>query len=452
MKASFAARATAEGFEMLCIKKRMDRRQMLRGIGACVPLPFLDAMAAAQTSLPAAKMRLACIEMVHGAAGCSDIGKHLWSPAKEGSNFTFSYSLEPLGPWREHVTIVSGTDVRAAEAIAPAEVGADHFRSSAAFLTAAHCKQTAGADYQSGISMDQVYAREAGKETRVPSIQLGIEYLEPTNSCGFDYNCVYWDAISWASPTTPLLPVINPRVVFSKLFGGGAGRGSVLDATMVEAGRLRAQLGAGDRNRMNGYLQEVRDVELRIEAIERHNASGEKRELYTAPIGVPDSWETHVKLMFDMQVLAFAGDVTRVSSFKMSHDVSNRIFPESGVREPFHTLSHHNEAPGQIAKFAKLNRYHVSLIPYFLERLKKTPDGDGSLLDHSLVLYGSPMGDSQTHNHRRVPLFLAGGHVQGNLHRACPSGTPLANVLLTILHKAGVREERFGDSTGTVDI
>ena len=440
---------------MFITKKHLDRRTLLRGIGASLPLPFLDSMAGAQTPHPAVKTRLACIEMVHGAAGCSDVGKHLWSPAQSGPDFEFSYTLQPLAPFREFVTIISGTDVRAAEAATPDEVGADHFRSSAAFLTGARSRQTTGADYRSGVSMDQIYARHAGRETRIPSIQLGIEYIEATNSCGFNYNCIYSDAISWASPAAPLLPVVNPRAVFERLFGRSDRAGSVLDGSLADAAKLRGAIGSGDRNRLNGYLQDVRDVELKIQAIERHNASGEKRELYTAPIGVPDSWETHIKLMFDMQVLAFAADVTRVSSFKMSHDVSNRIFPESGVREPFHTLSHHNEAPGEIAKFAKLNRYHVGMIPYFLGKLKATPDGDGSLLDHSLVLYGSPMGDSQTHNHRRVPLFLAGGAggaCKGNVHRVCGDGTPQANVLLTILRKLGIEQESFGDSTGMLDV
>lgn len=208
-------------------------------------------------------------------------------------------------------------------------------------------------------------------------------------------------------------------------------------------------------SRIDEYRADIRDVERRIQAIEKHNASIEKRELVTAPLGVPDSWEEHVELMFDLQVLAFAAEITRVSSFKMSHDVSNRIFPESGVKTPFHSLSHHEEKPAKIAAFAKLNRYHVGRLPYFLEKLANTPDGHGSLLDHALVLYGSPMGDSHSHNHRRVPLFLgghAGGKLQGNLHRLCAAGTPQANALLTVLHKLGVDADRVGDSTGEIAI
>jgi hypothetical protein len=248
---------------------------------------------------------------------------------------------------------------------------------------------------------------------------------------------------------------INPRVVFEKLFGSAPADGSILDGSGREAAQLKSKVGSSDVRRIEEYRAEIRDVERRIQAIERHNASGEKRELLGAPLGVPDSWEEHIKLMFDLQVLAFAAEITRVSSFKMSHDVSNRIFPESGVKTPFHSLSHHEEKPAKIAEFAKLNRYHTGRLPYFLDKLKNTPDGDGSLLDHAVVLYGSPMGDSQSHNHRRVPLFLAGhadGQLKGNLHRACASGTPQANALLTVMHKLGVDVDQVGDSTGEIDI
>ena len=453
---------------MFVTKKHISRRAVLRGIGATIALPFLDSMVPAQTPLrrtaASPRSRLACIEMVHGAAGSAveASSRQYWSPARDGTNFDFSYSLEPLAPFREYITIISGTDARQAEAFAPTEIGADHFRSSAVFLTATHPKQTAGSDVFNGISIDQLYARRFGQDTPVPSIQLCIEAIDPTGSCGFNYNCIYSDAISWASPTTPLPMTINPRMAFENLFGDSKSTadrrragGSILDGITSDAARLQTGLGASDRSRLNQYLEDVREIERRIQAIEKHNASGEKRELAAAPLGVPDSWEEHVKLMFDLQALAFAAEVTRVSTFKMSHDVSNRIFPKSGVKTPFHSLSHHNENPPHIAEFAKLNRYHVGLVPYFLEKLKNTPDGDGSLLDHSLVLYGSPMGNSNTHNHRRVPLFLAGhagGRVKGNLHCTCPAGTPQANALLTVMHKLGVDIDRVGDSTGEIAI
>ena len=431
-------------------------------MGVTLGLPLLDAMAPAQTPLRqtaagAPRTRLACIEMVHGAAGSAEdaSSRHYWSPAQEGTDFEFSYSLEPLAPFRDYITIVSGTDARQADAFEPSEVGADHFRSSAVFLTAAHPKQTDGADLRNGISIDQLYAQTAAQDSPCPSIQLGIEMVDPTGSYGFHYSAAYSDAISWASPTTPLHSEINPRVVFEKLFGSAPSAGSILDGTAHDTAQLKSRVGPGDARRIEEYRAEIRGVERRIQAIERHNASGEKRELTAAPLGVPDSWEEHIKLMFDLQVLAFAAEITRVSSFKMSHDVSNRIFPESGVKTPFHSLSHHEEKPAKIAEFAQLNRYHVGCLPYFLERLKNTPDGDGSLLDHALVLYGSPMGDSHSHNHRRVPLLLAGhagGQLKGNVHRVCPPGTPQANALLTVMHKLAVDVDGVGDSTGEIDV
>jgi len=431
-------------------------------MGVTLALPLLDAMEPAQTPVRhtaagAGRIRLACIELVHGAAGSAEeaSSRHYWSPAQEGADFEFSYSLEPLAPFREYITVITGTDARQADAFEPDEVGADHFRSSAVFLTAAHPKQTDGVDLRNGISIDQLYAQTVAQNSPLPSIQLGIEMVDSTGSYGFHYSAAYSDAISWASPTTPLHAEINPRVVFEKLFGSAPADGSILDGSGREAAQLKSKVGSSDVRRIEEYRAEIRDVERRIQAIERHNASGEKRELLGAPLGVPDSWEEHIKLMFDLQVLAFAAEITRVSSFKMSHDVSNRIFPESGVKTPFHSLSHHEEKPAKIAEFAKLNRYHTGRLPYFLDKLKNTPDGDGSLLDHAVVLYGSPMGDSQSHNHRRVPLFLAGhadGQLKGNLHRVCASGTPQANALLTVMHKLGVDVDQVGDSTGEIDI
>jgi hypothetical protein len=423
---------------MFIAKNHLSRRTLLRGMGASLALPFLDSMVPAQTPLrqtaASPHSRLACIEMVHGAAG--------------------SYSLEPLAPFREHITIVSGTDARQAEAVTPSEGGADHFRSSAVFLTAAHAKQTPGPDVFNGISIDQLYAQQFGQDTPLPSIQLCIENIALSGSCAYNYNCVYSETISWASPTAPLPMTVNPRVAFEQLFGR-ARRGSVLDEIGSEVSGLQQNLGPADRARLNAYLEDIRGIERRIQTIERHNAIAPRRAMPEAPLGVPDSWEEHVKLMFDLQVLAFATETTRVSAFKMSRDTSLRIFPESGVKQPFHSLSHHSDNPELIAEFAKLNRYHVSLLPYFLRKLKDTPDGDGNLLDHSLVLYGSPMGDSNAHNHRRVPLLLAGragGELKGNLHRACLDGTPQANCLLTIMHKLNVDVASIGDSTGEIAI
>jgi hypothetical protein len=440
-------------------------------MGVALSLPLLDSMVPAQTPIgktaASPQTRLACIEMVHGAAGSTGEGttKHYWSPEKEGADFEFSQTLEPLAPYRDYITLVSNTDLHPATAWAAAEEGADHFRSSAVYLTAAHPKMTEGSDYYVGASIDQIYAQQLGQDTPLPSIQLCIEMVDASGACDYGYACVYADTISWASPTAPLPMTLDPRMAFENLFGEGGTpqerlarqkvNRSILDWISHDVSRLQKGLGQSDRNRLNAYLDDVREIERRIERIEKYNASGEARALPAAPLGVPDSYEEHVKLMFDLQALAFMTETTRVSAFKMSRDVSGRVWPESGVKTPFHPCSHHGETPARVAEFAKLNRYHVSLIPYFLEKLKNTPDGDGNLLDHSLVLYGSPMGDSNVHNHKRVPLFMAGhagGKVKGNLHVATKDETPMANVLLTMLQKVGVKAESFGDSNGTVAI
>jgi hypothetical protein len=440
-------------------------------MGATIALPFLDAMAPAQTPLrktaAAGRTRLACIEMVHGAAGSTGDGseKHYWSPVKEGSDFELTQTLQPLEAFRDYLTIVSDTDLRPATAWSAAEEGADHFRSSAVYLTAAHPKMTEGSDYYAGTSLDQIYAQQFGQDTPLPSIQLCIEYVDASGACDYHYACVYADTISWASPTRPLPMIIDPRMAFENLFGDGRTaedrrtrqkvNRSILDWISHDVARLQKDLGPSDRKRLNAYLEDVREIERRIERIEKYNASGEARALPAAPLGVPDSYEEHVRLMFDLQALAFMTETTRVAAMKMSRDVSTRVFPESGVKTPFHPCSHHQENPAKIAEFAKLNRYHVGLIPYFLEKLKNTPDGDGNLLDHSMILYGSPMGDGNVHNHKRVPLFLAGhasGQLKGNLHVREKDSTPMANVLLTMLHKLGVNVETFGDSTGEVAI
>jgi len=456
---------------MFITKKHLSRRTVLRGMGVSLALPLLDSMVPAQTPVAktaaAPKTRLACIEMVHGAAGSTADGteKHYWSPAEEGRDFKFSQTLEPLEPLREYITVISDTDLHPATAWSAAEEGADHFRSSAVYLTAAHPKMTEGSDYFAGTSIDQLYAQRFGQDTPLPSIQLCIEMVDASGACDYGYACVYADTISWASPTQPLPMTLDPRMAFESLFGEGGTpderlarqkvNRSILDWISKDVARLQKGLGPSDRSRLNQYLDDVREIERRIQRIEKYNASGEARALPAAPLGVPDSYEEHVKLMFYLQALAFMTETTRVSAFKMSRDVSTRVFPESGIKQPFHPCSHHQENPGKIAEFAKLNRYHVSLIPYFLNKLKSTPDGEGSLLDHSVVLYGSPLGDSNVHNHKRVPIFLAGranGQIKGNLHVRAKDGTPMANVLLTMAHKLGVDVQSFGDSNGEVAI
>jgi hypothetical protein len=450
--------------------KPLPRRTVLKGLGAAVALPMLEAMVPARGASAAAarKPRLVAMEMVHGCAGSTAFGlkKNLWSPADTGRAFDLSpTSLAALEPYREYLTIVSNTDVHNAEAFAPPEIGGDHFRSAAVFLTQAHPHQTQGSDLHAGTSLDQLFAQKWGQETPIPSMQLCIENIDQAGGCFYGYSCAYTDSISWASPTEPLPMVRDPRAVFDQLFGVGATPAaraarrrrdrSILDWVTESVNDLKATLGSADRARLGDYLDDVREIERRIQRVEALNASGEARELPAAPVGVPDAYDEHVKLMFDLQAIAFAADVTRVFAFKLSRDVSNRVYPETGVTTGFHIASHHNEREDRILDFAKINKYHVSLLPYFLEKLKRTPDGDGNLLESSLLVYGSPMGNPNVHNHKRCPLLLlghAGGALKGNVHHKAPDGTPMANVMLAALQKTGVDLESFGDSSRTFEL
>jgi hypothetical protein len=333
------------------------------------------------------------------------------------------------------------------------------------FLTQMHPRQTQGSDVRVGTSLDQVFAQKSGQDTAIPSMQLCIENVDQAGGCSYGYSCVYTDSISWATPEAPLPMVRDPRAVFDMLFGVGATPKeraarrsedrSILDWIRDDMSRLRNTLGNADRARLNDYLEDLYEIERRIKRVEAQNSTGEPRELPGAPVGVPDSFEEHIKLMFDLQAIAFASDITRVFAFKLGRDASNRVFAESGTSTGFHTASHHGDREDRIIAFARINRYHISMVPYFLDKLKKTPDGDGTLLDNTLVLYGSPMGNSNVHNHKRCPLFLAGhaaGRLKGGLHLKAPDGTPMANAMLSVGQMLGLDWEKFGDSTAAMDL
>ena len=457
---------------MYITKKHLSRRTVLHGMGVTLGVPLLDAMfpagrlwAGTSAAGAANRTRLVCIEQVHGAAGCNKWGasQYLWAPEMEGRDFDLSpSSLQPLEPFRDHLTIISNTDSKMAEAFVPEEIGGDHYRSSAVFLTQARPRLTEGSDVRVGTSMDQLYVQRIGQETPIPSLQLSIEPVDQSGGCAYGYACVYTDTISWASPTGPLPMVRAPRALFEMLFGAGGTpeqrsinrqtARSILDWVTGKMANLRRQLGPVDRQRLDQYVENIREIEQRIQRIEERNSSGDTRDLPEAPAGVPDSFEEHVKLMFDLQLLAFESDLTRVFSFKWGRDASGRVYPESGSDSGFHGASHHGGREERVKEFAKINKYHVSMLPYFLEKLHNTMDGDTTLLDETLIIYGSPMADSNLHNHRRCPLILlggAGGQLDGGLHIRAKDDTPMANVMLSLMHRLGMDDlESFGDSNG----
>ena len=456
---------------MFITKKHISRRTVLRGMGAAVALPFLESMAPAATptrqTAASPRSRFLGIEVVHGCAGSTEWGTNeaLLIPEKEGRDFDFGMIIKPLAFFKDYITTISMTDCGAADPWTPEEVGADHFRSAAVFLTAAHPKQTVGSDVYCGTSLDQMYAQEYGQDTPVPSIQLTTENADAFGNCGWMYSCWYMNTISWSSPTTPLPMTLNPRLAFEQLFGTGGSaedratrrrlNRSILDGIAEKVAGLRGDLDGPDRNRFDSYLENVREIERRIEAIEKYNAANPDRELPSAPVGVPDSWDDHTRLQFDLIALGFASETTRVATLKLGRDTSNRVFAESGSTAPFHTASHHQDVPSKIMDLAKINRYHISLLASFLNKLKNTDDGDGNLLDNSLIFYGSGMGNSNVHGHKRVPAIIAGhagGKIAGNLHVRSKEDTPQANILLTMANKIGLNRDTLGDSTDTIAI
>jgi hypothetical protein len=440
---------------MFVTKKALSRRTFLRGAGAAVALPLLDAMipamtAAAQT--PAAPHRLRRLGYIYMPMGCD---RARWTPPGDRLD-KLSFILEPLAPVREHVAVVSNTELRNA-------YPGTHATSNSSFLSAARAKLTESADYRLGTTADQLAARRIGKDTQLPSLELSMDLMTLAGQCDNGYACVYQNNLSWSSPTTPLPSEAHPRIVFERLFGDGATaaerraalktRASLLDSVMDEFKALDAQLGPADRARLAGYLDTVREVERRIQRAEAAARDNQLPDL-DRPKGVPASYADHARLMFDLQVLSFQGDVTRVITFQLARETSNRTYPEIGVPDPHHPLTHHGNDAEKIAKMAKINAFHVSLFAYYLERLKATPEGDGSLLDHSLVLYGSGMGNPNIHDHVNLPIVVAGGaagKVRGGRHIRYAEPTPLANLHLTLLERVGVRMDAFADSQGKVD-
>ncbi len=448
--------------------KHLPRRTFLKGMGATVAVPFLDAMVpAGRAWAPIEKTRLIAMEIAHGAAGGNDWGgtQHLWAPKQLGRNFDLSTSaLDVLESQRDYLTIISNTDVMMAEAFKPEEIGGDHPRAGSVFLTQAHPLQTESSDVYVGTSLDQLYAQRAGQDNPIPSMQLCVENLDQAGGCSYGYACAYMDCISWASPTQPLPSIRNPRVAFETLFGVGGTAAersatrrtdrSILDWIAADVAKMKRALKAEDQQKMELYLENIREIERRIEGVEARNSTGDPRQLPEAPAGVPDSFTEHVHLMMDLQVLAFQSDITRVFSFKLSRDAIGRVYPESGTETPFHPASHHGGKPEAVLDFNVINRYHVGHLNYLMDKLKASTEGDTHLLDKTMIVYGSSMGDPNLHNHKRCPLIVLGGAngqlSKGGMHVKTPDGTPMANAMLTMLHKLGFEDEGFGDSTSAL--
>ena len=441
---------------MFLSKRHIPRRAFLRGAGIAVALPLLDSMVPAQTAVSRTaatpKTRFTGIFVPHGMA------PGYWVPKATGAGFEFPMIMSPLEPFREHVTILSGLHCTSAEP-PPNTTGSDHWV-AAGYLCASKPKKTAGSDIYDGTTIDQLIAQRIGQETLLPSIQLGIE--DPGGSsanCGEGYSCAYSNSISWQSPTNPLPMEINPQVIFERLFGDGGTAAeralhrrqdrSILDSVTRSLARLKLDIGPSDRVRLDEYLEDVREIERRLQIAAKASSDAPSAEV---PAGVPESFDEHIKLQFDLQALAFQGDITRVSTLLYARDLSARVYPESGMRGSFHGASHHAEDPKKIADYAKLNRYHVDCLAYYVKKLQSIPDGDGTLLDHSVVLYGSNMGDSNQHLHFDVPNILVGrasGQLKGGRHLAYPSKTiSTGNLLLSLTDMFDAHLDRVGDSTG----
>ena len=439
---------------MILMKKALPRRTFLRGVGATLSLPLLDAMVpamTAQASTPARpRPRLGFVYMPMG----SDVAR--WTPRSENDLSELSPSLSSLASVRDHVTAITNMELKNA-------YPGTHATSNAAFLSAAKAKWTESTDYYLGTTVDQIAANQISQETRLPSLELSMDLVSMVGQCDNGFACVYQNNLSWSSPTTPLPSEAHPRVVFERLFGEGGSvedrraalgeRASLLDWIKDDISRLQNQLGANDRGKVNEYLDTVREVERRIQKAEAETADNVLPDL-DRPVGVPATYADHARLMFDLQVLALQGDVTRVTTFQLARETSNRTYPEIGVPDPHHPLTHHGGNTEKIAKVAEINAFHVSLFAYFLEKLKATPEGDGTLLDHSLFLYGSGMGNPNVHDHVNLPILVAGGaagKLKGGRHIRYAEPTPLANLHLTLLEKVGVRLDSFADSQGKVD-
>jgi len=446
---------------MIITKKALPRRTFLRGAGITLALPLLDAMIPSFTAQAATAAnpvrRLGFIYVPMGCAGATAGPIKYWTPKEVGTLTELSPTLKSLTPFLDQVTVLTNMELK--NSYSPG----NHSTSNSGFLSAARAKLTEGSDYYLATTVDQIAAKQFGKETRLPSLELAMDLTTPIGACDGGMSCAYSNSLAWSSPTTPLPAEGNPRVVFERLFGDGGTTtdqlaalredGSMIDWVTADIATLQKKLGASDRTKVSEYLDTVRELERRIQKAESQMSKSAMPDL-DRPIGVPGSYGEHAKLMFDLQVLALQTDVTRVITFQLAREASTRTYPEVGVTEAHHPTSHHGNDPEKLSQLSKINGYHMSLFAYYLGKLAATKDGDGSLLDHSMIMYGSGMGNSDVHDHVNLPIVLVGGgagKLKGARHVKYAEPTPLANLHLTLLEKAGIHLDSFGDSKGRID-
>ena len=444
---------------MFITRKSLPRRTVLRGMGATLALPLLDAMAPALTAAARPVRRAGFVYVPNGAViDEAAHGVDAWSPRGAGADFELSPILKPLAPVRDQLVVLSGLDHPMARSMG--DGAGDHARGTATWLTGVHPKKTEGIDVRAGTTVDQFVAAEFGRHTRLPSLEISLESPERVGNCEVGYSCQYLYTISWRTPTTPLPMENNPRVVFERLFGEGGTAAerlaesrrdrSILDWVRGDVADLRRELGAADRLRVTEYLDGVREVERRIQMGER-DGDTPALPLPPRPMGIPDGFEDHIQLMYDLLALAWQADVTRVGAFQISYETSSRTYPQIGVANSHHSLSHHAQNEENIAKLIRINTYHVEMLAYFLEKLRATPDGDGTLLDNALVLYGGSMSDGNDHSHYPLPCLLAGGaagRLRGGRHLRYADRPAMTRALLNVLDLMGVPADEFSDATG----
>ncbi|HJZ99319.1 MAG TPA: DUF1552 domain-containing protein [Candidatus Solibacter sp.] len=437
---------------MIITRKHIPRRTFLRGMGAAIALPWLDAMHPALAATPRSPMRASFVYVPNG------IVMPAWKPKVAGRDFEFTRILKPLEPFRENITVLSGLDQR--NGFALGDGPGDHARAGATWLTGVHPKKTAGADIAAGISADQVLAEHLAGQTKFASIELGCEEGRTVGNCDSGYSCAYSNSISWRGPASPMPPESDPRIIFERLFGADdivadpaarmrrmEYRKSILDMVQDDTRRLATNLGKKDKLKLDEYLFAVREIEQRIERAEKDHR--EFTPDMEKPAGVPVLFSEHVKLMFDLQIAAFQGDLTRVGTFMVGREGSTRVYNEIGLNDQHHPLTHHRNDPQMVEKVTQINCFHVEQFAYFVKKLKETRDGEGSLLDHSMILYGSSLADGNSHSHADLPLVMAGA--KGGQYLVYPKGSPMTNLLLTMLDRAGVHPEKIGDSNGRLE-